>query len=148
MISFMTLYMCQVSPDGNCAYVHWDLLRITQSQSDEPSNLRGSPSPTTRHRCTMSQCIRHLAVPGGHPIMNRARRCLTSVIQYKPLSERRIQRLVPRWATVFDAGPTWNQHWWIRHTDILLTVITDLFVIVIMVMREIYVHVYTRMLIW
>ena len=43
------------------------LLRPTQSQSDEPSDLRGSLSPTTRHRCTMSQCIRHLAVPGGYP---------------------------------------------------------------------------------
>ena len=30
------------------------LLRPTQSQSDEPSDLRGSLSPTTRHRCTMS----------------------------------------------------------------------------------------------
>ena len=28
------------------------LLRSTQSQSDEPSDLRGSLSPTTRHRCT------------------------------------------------------------------------------------------------
>ena len=28
------------------------LLRPTQSQSDEPSDLRGSLSPTTRHRCT------------------------------------------------------------------------------------------------
>ena len=28
-------------------------LRPTQSQSDEPSDLRGSLSPTTRHRCTM-----------------------------------------------------------------------------------------------
>ena len=43
------------------------LLRPTQSQSDEPSDLRGSLSPTTRHRCTMSYCIRHLAVPCGHP---------------------------------------------------------------------------------
>ena len=42
------------------------LLRPTQSQSDEPSDLRGSLSPTTRHRCTMSQCIRYLTVPGGH----------------------------------------------------------------------------------
>ena len=33
------------------------LLRPTQNQSDEPSDLRGSLSPTTRH----------LAVPGGHP---------------------------------------------------------------------------------
>ena len=35
-----------VSPDGNCAYVHWILLRPTESQSDEPSDLRGSLSPT------------------------------------------------------------------------------------------------------
>ena len=42
-----------VSPDGNYAYVHWGL-RPAQSQSDEPSDLRGSLSPTTRHRCTMS----------------------------------------------------------------------------------------------
>ena len=30
------------------------LLRPIQSQSDEPSDLRGSLSPTTQHRCTMS----------------------------------------------------------------------------------------------
>ena len=28
------------------------LLRPPQSQSDEPSDLRGSLNPTTRHRCT------------------------------------------------------------------------------------------------
>ena len=28
------------------------LLRPTPDQSDEPSDLRGSLSPTTRHRCT------------------------------------------------------------------------------------------------
>ena len=28
------------------------LFRPTKSQSDEPSDLRGSLSPTTRHRCT------------------------------------------------------------------------------------------------
>ena len=42
----------------------WVILHPTQSQSDEPSELRGSLSPTTRHR---SRCIRHLAVPGSHP---------------------------------------------------------------------------------
>ena len=36
------------------------LLRPTQSQSDEPSDLRGSLSPTIVY-------IRPLAVPGGHP---------------------------------------------------------------------------------
>ena len=30
------------------------LLRPTQSQSDKRSDLRGSLSPTTRHRCTIS----------------------------------------------------------------------------------------------
>ena len=39
-----------VSPDGNCAYVHWGFLRPTLVQSDEPSDLRSSLSPTTRHR--------------------------------------------------------------------------------------------------
>ena len=44
------------------------LLRPTLGQSDEPSDLRGSLSPTTRHRCThVLWCIQHLVVPGGHP---------------------------------------------------------------------------------
>ena len=41
-----------VSPDGN--RIENVLLRPTRSQSDEPSDLRGSLSPTTRQRCTMS----------------------------------------------------------------------------------------------
>ena len=59
------------------------LLRPTQSQSDEPSDLRGSLSPTSVYSTWQSQAV-------THPIMNRARRCLTSVIEHKPLSERRI----------------------------------------------------------
>ena len=66
------------------------LLRPTQSQSDEPSDLRGSLSPTTRHaRCPgihgtwQSQAV-------THPIMNRARRRLTSVIKPTPMTQRRI----------------------------------------------------------
>ena len=59
------------------------LLRPTQSQSDEPSDLRGSLSPTSVYNTWQSQAV-------THPIMNRARRCLTSVIEHKPLSERRI----------------------------------------------------------
>ena len=62
------------------------LLRPTLVQSDEPSDLRGSLSPTTRHRC--AQHVLVYTAPGRpavtHPIMNRARRCLT------PMSERRI----------------------------------------------------------
>ena len=60
-----------------------DLLRPTQSQSDEPSDLRGSLSPTSVYSTWQSQAV-------THPIMNRARRCLTSVLEHKRLSERRI----------------------------------------------------------
>ena len=61
------------------------ILRPTQSQSDEPSDLglRGSLSPTSVYSTWQTQAV-------THPIMNRARRCLTSVIEHKPLSERRI----------------------------------------------------------
>ena len=59
------------------------LLRPTQSQSDEPFDLRGYLSPTSVYSTWQSQAV-------THPIMNRARRCLTSVIEHKPLSERRI----------------------------------------------------------
>ena len=55
------------------------ILRPTLGQSDEPSDLRCTLSPTTRHRC------KHVLVytaPGvcqavTHPIMDRARRCFT-----------------------------------------------------------------------
>ena len=64
------------------------ILRPTLVQSDEPSDLRGYLSPMTRHRCT------HVLVytaPGvcqavTHPIMDRGRRCLTSVIEPTPMS--------------------------------------------------------------
>ena len=59
------------------------LLRPTLGQSDEPSVLRGSLSPTSVYSTWQSHAI-------THPIMNRARRCLTSVIEHKPLDERRI----------------------------------------------------------
>ena len=57
------------------------ILRPIQSQSDEPSDLRGFLSPTSVYSTWQSQAV-------THPIMNRARRCLTSVIEHKPLSER------------------------------------------------------------
>ena len=62
------------------------LSRQAQSQSDEPSDLRGSLSPTSVYSTRQSQAV-------TRPIMNRARRCLTSVIENKPLSERRIPHL-------------------------------------------------------
>ena len=75
----MALYMCQVlhvvdfvfgvSPDGNCAYVHYVFFCPTLGQSDEPSDLRGSLSPTSVYvyNTWQSQAV-------THPIMNRARR--------------------------------------------------------------------------
>ena len=83
----MALYMCQVfhivdflgsrqmetAPTSIVV-----LLRPTQSQSDKPSDLRGSLSPTSVYSTWQSQAV-------THPIMNRARRCLTSVIEHKPI---------------------------------------------------------------
>ena len=92
MISFMALYMCQVvhvldffgSRRMETTPTSIEvLLRPTQSQSDEPSDLRGSLSPTSLYSTWQSQ-------PVTHPIMNQARRCLALVIEHKPLSERRI----------------------------------------------------------
>ena len=62
MILFMALYMCQVLHVVDFFFFFWGggsrpmetaptsievLLRPTQSQSDEPSDLRGSLSPTS-----------------------------------------------------------------------------------------------------
>ena len=63
------------------------LLHPTQSQSYEPSDLRGSLSPTSVYSTWHSQAV-------THPIMNRAQRCLTLVIEHKLLSERRIPYII------------------------------------------------------
>ena len=55
------------------------LLRPTLGQSDEPSDLCGSLSPTSVYSTWRSQVV-------THPVMNRARRCLTSVIEPTPMS--------------------------------------------------------------
>ena len=62
------------------------LLRQTLGHSDEPSDLRGSLSPTTQHRCTH---VLGYTAPGGPrrspmQLVDRARRCLTSVIEPTP----------------------------------------------------------------
>ena len=83
----MALYMCQVLHVVDFLWMETAptsievLLRPAQSQSDEPSDLRGSLSPTSVYSTWPSQAV-------THPIMNRARRCLTSVIEHKPLKER------------------------------------------------------------
>ena len=90
----MALYMCQVlhivdflrsrRMETVPTYIEI-LLHPTQSQSDEPSDLRGSLSTTSVYSTWQSQAV-------THPIMNWARRCLTSVIEHKPLSECRIPK--------------------------------------------------------
>ena len=64
----MALYMCQVlhvvdfsgSRRMETAPTSIEvLLRPTQRQSNEPSDIRGSLVP--------HECIQHLTVPGGHP---------------------------------------------------------------------------------
>ena len=86
----MALYMCHVLHLvdflGSCRMETAPksievLLRPALGQSDELSDLRGSLSPTCVYSTLQSQAV-------THPIMNRARRCLTSVIKHKPLSER------------------------------------------------------------
>ena len=64
------------------------LLCPTLVQSDEPSDLRGTLSPTTRHRCTHVLVYTTYGVCQAvtHPIMDRDRRCLTSVIEPTPMS--------------------------------------------------------------
>ena len=64
------------------------LLHPTLGQSDEPSDLRGSLSPTTQHLCThvLVYTAPDKSPAVTHPIMDRARRCLTSVIESTPMS--------------------------------------------------------------
>ena len=63
-------------------------LRPTLVESNGPFDLRGSLSPTTRHRCTHALVY---TAPGvcqavTHPIIHRGRRCLTSVIEPTPMT--------------------------------------------------------------
>ena len=100
----MALYMCQVfhivdfrgSRRMETAPTSTEvLIRPTQSQSDEPSDLRGFLSPTSVYSTWQSQAI-------TYPIMNRARRCLTSVIEQTPRSERRIPYVLLTNFTLFN----------------------------------------------
>ena len=77
MISFMALYMCQVLHIvdflGSRQMVNTPtsidvILRPTQSQSDQPSDLRGSLSPTTGHRSTHVLVYTAPACPRRSPI--------------------------------------------------------------------------------
>ena len=80
------------TPDGNCAYVHWGSF-TSNSKSVRRAiwfTWLSEPHDTTSlHACPnvygtwQSQAV-------THQIMNRARRCLTSVIEPTPMRQRRI----------------------------------------------------------
>ena len=71
-------------PSTHTLWIFWGfLLCPTTGQSDKPSDLRGSLSTTSIYSTWQSQAV-------TYPIMNRARRCLTSVIEPTTMSERRI----------------------------------------------------------
>ena len=63
-----------------------EVLRPTQSQSNETSDLRGFLSPTTSLHACPSVYSTWLSQAATHPIIDRARRCLTSVIEPTPIS--------------------------------------------------------------
>ena len=75
-----------VSLDGNCAYVHWGSFTSNSRSVRRAIWLTWFSEP--------HECIQHLAVTRRSPIMNRARRCLTSVIKPITMSERRIPYII------------------------------------------------------
>ena len=95
MISFMALYVPStphcgfsgVSPDGNCAYVHRGSF-TSKSKSVRRAisfTLFSEHDTISLHAC-LSVYSTWLSQAVTHPIMDRARRCLTSVIEPTPMS--------------------------------------------------------------
>ena len=68
-------------------------LRPTLGQSDEPSDLRGSLSPTTRHRCTMVADSSHLvsAFPRTIVFWARMRVCENNQREREKYADARIR---------------------------------------------------------
>ena len=82
-----------VSPNGNCAYVHWGSF-TSKSRSVRRAIwftwFSGSHDTTSLHATCPSVYSTWQSQAVTHPIMNRARRCLTSVIEPTAMRERRI----------------------------------------------------------
>ena len=74
----------RVSPDGNCAYVHWGSFTSNSKSVRRAIWFTWFSEPHDSVNGTwQSQAV-------THPLMNRARRRLTSVIEQISMSERRI----------------------------------------------------------
>ena len=80
-----------VSPDGNCAYVHWGSFTSNSRSVRWAIWFTWFSEP---HKCIqhLEALWRTFLIPQAvtHPIMNWARRCLTSVIEPTSMSWRRI----------------------------------------------------------
>ena len=73
-----------VSPDGNCAYVHWGYFTSNSKSVRRAIWFMWFSEPhDSVYGTWQSQAV-------THPLMNRARRRLTSVIEQISMSERRI----------------------------------------------------------
>ena len=73
-----------VSPDGNCAYVHWGSFTSNSKSVRRAIWFTWFSEPhDSVYGTWQSQAV-------THPLMNRARRRLTSVIEQISMSERRI----------------------------------------------------------
>ena len=72
-----------VSPDGNCAYVHWGSFTSNKSVRRAIWFTWFSEPHDSVYGTWQSQVV-------THPLMNQARRRLTSVIEQISMSERRI----------------------------------------------------------
>ena len=89
-----------VSPDGNCAYVHWGSFTSNSKSVRRAIWFTWFSEPHDSVYSTwQSQVV-------THPLMNRARRRLTLVIEQISMSERRIRYIctvlsVYKWSCVF-----------------------------------------------
>ena len=76
-----------VSPDGNCTYVHWGSFTSNSKSVRRAIWFTWFSEPhDSVYGTWQSQAL-------THPLMKRARRCLTSVIEQISMSERRIPYL-------------------------------------------------------
>ena len=102
-----------VSTDGNCAYVHWG--SFTSNSRSVRRAIWFTWFSRSVYNTWQSQAV-------THPIMNRARRCLTSVIEPITMSERRIPYItnLSKYLAIAinnDCSTTVGRHTWDRSAN-------------------------------
>ena len=103
-----------VSPDGNCAYVHWGSFTSNSKSVRRAIWFTWFSEPhDSVYGTWQSQAV-------THPLMNRARRRLTSVIEQISMSDRRIPYIISslvglaRYPKILDV---WNWKNYVSPTD-------------------------------